>query len=89
MSLRNIIMAPNAINEEIHFSTTYQGDKALITGPSDFGAQCPSPTYEYAYSGVDYCCCSGGCCWASCVSLVPPADCLQGWLNFRYKAGHS
>ena len=65
------------------------GDKVLITGPSDFGAPCPSPTYELTYSGVDYCCCSGGCCWASCVSLVPPADCLQGWLNFRYKAGHS
>ena len=60
----------------------------MITGPSDFGAPCPSPTYDYTYSGVDYCCCSDGCCWDRCVSSAPPADCIQGLFGgeWRYSA---
>ena len=57
----------------------FLGSKKLITGPSDFGAPCPSPSYnEYRQSGKDYCCCSDGCCWDKCVSSQPPVDCLQG-----------
>ena len=57
----------------------FLGSRKLITGPSDFGAPCPSPSYnEYRQSGKDYCCCSDGCCWDKCVSSQPPVDCLQG-----------
>jgi hypothetical protein len=50
----------------------------MITGPSDLGAPCPSPSYESTYSGIDYCCCSDGCCWDKCVSSAPPTNCLRG-----------
>ena len=52
--------------------------KSLITGPSDVGAQCPSPSYE----SNNVCCCSDGCCWDKCWGnwdkfTPPPVDCLQ------------
>ena len=56
----------------------FLGSKLLITGPPDLGAPCPSPSYKYTYSGIDYCCCYGGCCWDKCASSAPPTNCLQG-----------
>ena len=77
-------------SENFNFWTTlFLGDKVLITGPSNFGAMCPSPTFEYTYSRNDYCCCSNECCWNKCKSSAPPADCLKGYHNFRYMVGHS
>ena len=56
----------------------FVGSELLITGPSDLGVPCPSPSYEYTYSGIVYCCCGGGCCWDKCASSAPPTNCLQG-----------
>lgn len=58
----------------------------MISGPSDFGGHCPSPTYKYRESGIDYCCCSNACCWERCVFSTPPADCLPSGHQWIYSA---
>ena len=59
-----------------------------ITGPSDVGGYCPTPSYQYKYlignNGADACCCSGNCCWDKCTLSDPPKDCLQGIPNSQW-----
>ena len=77
ISICTMYCLKDAITDWLRFFT---GSKKLITGPSDFGAPCPSPSYnEYRQSGKNYCCCRDGCCWDKCVSSQPPVDCLQGY----------
>ena len=62
----------------------FSGNLHLLTGPSDVGGQCPSPSYKYTYEGVDYCCCGDGCCWDKCTYTTPPIDCLENVPNSQW-----
>ena len=49
-----------------------------LEGPSDFGGQCPSGSYEWRSSEEKaYCCCAGTCCMNNCRLSSPPEDCLS------------
>ena len=50
----------------------------LLEGPSDFGGQCPSGSYEWKNDREKaYCCCAATCCVNNCRLDAPPEDCLR------------
>ena len=59
-------------------------DLHLLSGPSDVGGQCPSPSYKYVHAGVENCCCANGCCWIECSLSTPPQECLQNLPNSHW-----
>ena len=56
----------------------------LLSGPSDTGGVCPSPTYQYSEGGEDFCCCESNCCWSRCTKSSPPVNCIQGIPNSQW-----
>ena len=64
-----------------------ENSKAIVlSGPKDADLMlCRSPSTLYQESGVKYCCCKVGCCWAKCpLGPKPPEDCLKGVENSQW-----
>jgi|ERR1711909_39988 len=57
-----------------------------LSTPSDFGGQCPKPSYIHTEveDGKDYCCCADNCCYNKCTFDTPLYDCLENVPNSQW-----
>merc|ERR1712064_62374 len=58
-----------------------------LSTPSDFGGQCPKPSYVHKEpeDGKDYCCCEDKCCYNKCTLEKPPRKCLRYVPNSQWE----
>ena len=64
----------------------------VFVGPSDVGGTCPQGTETRTVTdtvnrAMDHCCCKiDHCCWAKCVSVSPPDNCLPSGAKWKFNA---